>query len=97
MAEASCPKPKSPVLWGLNYKWGGFVARDVGLAAKVTDDQQYVRQAVAGTVRRADLALCIELKEPQSETERKLAEIWREIFTIDVVGIADDFFELGGD
>jgi thioesterase domain-containing protein/acyl carrier protein len=69
----------------------------VGLAAKVTDDQRYVRQAVAGTVRRADLALSVELKAPQSETERKLAEIWRDVFTIDVVGIADDFFELGGD
>jgi len=49
------------------------VARDVGLAANVSDDQRYVRQAVAGTVRRADLALSVELKEPQSETERKRA------------------------
>lgn len=73
------------------------MARDVGLAANVTDDQRYARQAVAGTVRRADLALAVELKAPQSETESKLAEIWRDVFAIDVVGVADDFFELGGD
>jgi thioesterase domain-containing protein/acyl carrier protein len=82
---------------GSQLQLGGCVARDVGLAANVSDDQRYVRHAVAGTVRRADLALSVELKEPQSETERKLAEIWREIFTVDIVGTADDFFELGGD
>lgn len=29
--------------------------------------------------------------------ERKVASIWRDVFSIDVVGVSDDFFELGGD
>ncbi|MGH7846683.1 MAG: AMP-binding protein, partial [Candidatus Binatia bacterium] len=35
--------------------------------------------------------------EPQTDTEVKLAEIWREVLRIDRVGIHDNFFELGGD
>jgi amino acid adenylation domain-containing protein/non-ribosomal peptide synthase protein (TIGR01720 family) len=35
--------------------------------------------------------------EPETATERALAEIWREILRLDGVSIADNFFQLGGD
>jgi len=35
--------------------------------------------------------------EPQTETQDKLAEIWREVLRAEQVGIEDNFFELGGD
>jgi amino acid adenylation domain-containing protein len=34
---------------------------------------------------------------PGSQTESKLAAVWRETLALDVVGVHDDFFELGGD
>lgn len=34
---------------------------------------------------------------PQSDVERKLAELWQQTLHIDRVGIHDSFFELGGD
>lgn len=33
---------------------------------------------------------------PRTPTERKLAEIWAELLSLDRVSIHDDFFELGG-
>lgn len=33
---------------------------------------------------------------PQSETQERLAQIWREVLGTEEVGIEDDFFELGG-
>nr|HMS64746.1 non-ribosomal peptide synthetase [Ignavibacteria bacterium] len=37
-----------------------------------------------------------EYVEPGNDTEKKLAEIWKELLKIDRVGIYDNFFELGG-
>jgi amino acid adenylation domain-containing protein len=34
---------------------------------------------------------------PGNETEKALAEIWKEVLKVDQVSIKDDFFELGGD
>jgi NAD(P)-dependent dehydrogenase (short-subunit alcohol dehydrogenase family)/acyl carrier protein len=34
--------------------------------------------------------------EPSSDLEHGIAEIWRDLFHIDQIGIEDDFFELGG-
>ena len=34
---------------------------------------------------------------PRTDTERLLAEVWREVLGRDGFGIHDDFFELGGD
>jgi thioesterase domain-containing protein/acyl carrier protein len=48
-------------------------------------------------VRRADLGLSTAWQEPQSETEKRLAEIWRQVLQMDAVGRLDDFFDLGGD
>jgi len=33
---------------------------------------------------------------PQTAVEQKLAEIWREILSVEQVGLLDDFFQLGG-
>ncbi len=33
---------------------------------------------------------------PKTETQKKIAEIWRELLSIDGIGIEDDFFDLGG-
>ncbi len=34
---------------------------------------------------------------PRTETERRLVEIWREVFKVEQIGIHDNFFALGGD
>lgn len=38
-----------------------------------------------------------EIEMPQSDVERKLAEIWRKVLHVDAIGIHDNFFERGGD
>lgn len=45
--------------------------------------------------QRPDLTL--PYIRPQSELETKLSEIWQEVLGIQPIGIADDFFALGGD
>jgi acyl-CoA synthetase (AMP-forming)/AMP-acid ligase II/thioesterase domain-containing protein/acyl carrier protein len=56
-----------------------------------------------GKLQRIGLAekLADQLKStfvtPQTETEKKLADIWAEILNIQQVGIRDNFFALGGD
>jgi len=37
-----------------------------------------------------------DLVAPRTQVEKKLAEIWCELFALDAVGIHDNFFELGG-
>lgn len=49
---------------------------------------------VISTYQRPDFLN--EYVPPGSETERRLAEIWRDVLKIEPVGIHDDFFELGG-
>ncbi|MVO98614.1 non-ribosomal peptide synthetase [Paenibacillus lutrae] len=34
---------------------------------------------------------------PRSAAERRLAEIWREVLSVDHIGVTDNFFDLGGD
>nr|VFJ47074.1 MAG: amino acid adenylation domain-containing protein [Candidatus Kentron sp. FM]VFJ50934.1 MAG: amino acid adenylation domain-containing protein [Candidatus Kentron sp. FM] len=40
--------------------------------------------------------LATVLIEPRSETERRVAAIWRQVLQLDVVGVLDNFFDLGG-
>ncbi|WP_159882307.1 non-ribosomal peptide synthetase [Paenibacillus puerhi] len=37
-----------------------------------------------------------EYEAPRTETEAKLAEVWREVLSVERVGIRDSFFDLGG-
>jgi len=34
---------------------------------------------------------------PRTETEKRVAAIWRELLKLDAIGVHDDFFDLGGD
>ena len=34
---------------------------------------------------------------PQSDLEEKLAKIWRNVLSLDRIGVNDNFFDLGGD
>jgi acyl carrier protein len=38
-----------------------------------------------------------EYVAPRSDLEGRLAKVWSEILEIDAVGVADSFFDLGGD
>lgn len=38
-----------------------------------------------------------ECVAPETATESRLADLWREILGVDELGLVDDFFELGGD
>ncbi len=40
--------------------------------------------------------LATELVLPQTETEQRIAQVWRDLLQLDEVGIGDNFFELGG-
>jgi hypothetical protein len=42
-------------------------------------------------------ATWISYRAPESETERRIVEVWQEIFGIGQIGIDDNFWELGGD
>jgi amino acid adenylation domain-containing protein len=54
------------------------------------DRRALPRPDAAQPGRSADAAM------PQSETERNIAEAWREVLRLDSVGLNDNFFELGG-
>jgi acyl transferase domain-containing protein len=41
--------------------------------------------------------LAVPYVEPRSETEQRLADIWREVLGVSEVGVDDNFFEMGGD
>jgi amino acid adenylation domain-containing protein len=49
---------------------------------------------VPGSLRPA---ACVRLVvQPRSDSERKLADIWKQAMNLDSIGVDDDFFELGG-
>ncbi len=48
-------------------------------------------------VRREQLPLPKPFAAPRTETERKIAEIWRDALTMDTVGVEDSYNDLGGD
>jgi thioesterase domain-containing protein/acyl carrier protein len=48
-------------------------------------------------LRRSDLPVRAKYVEPGKNLERPIAELWREILNVDVVGSQDDYFDLGGD
>ena len=48
-------------------------------------------------VARAELTFLLPFEPPTTETEQVMAELWAEVLDLDVAGIDDDFFLLGGD
>jgi amino acid adenylation domain-containing protein len=57
-------------------------------------DRQGLPLLTASDALRADLGM--PSPPPRSEMERALAEIWREALQVEEVGIADNFFDIGG-
>lgn len=56
-------------------------------------------RAVLAAVRARALHarnLSAQPEEPATETERQLADIWRELLNVDRLGVEDDYFALGG-
>jgi thioesterase domain-containing protein/acyl carrier protein len=74
---------------------GEHVGEQTQIAGRADRRADFVR--AEEKIRRADLGLATEYLAPRNEVERKLSAIWQEVFGIDVVGVSDDFFELGGD
>lgn len=60
------------------------------------NEQQRVQDS-STTVRRREFPLLPAYVAPRTPTESQLAEIWRHALSMDQVGIADHFEELGGD
>ncbi len=48
-------------------------------------------------VLREQLPLSRPYVAPRTTTERRLAEIWRTVLSMDAVGVDDDYYDLGGD
>ena len=56
-----------------------------------------VTTTISNTIQRSQLPLLGAYVEPQSATEKKLAEVWCSILGMDRVGIKDSYEDLGGD
>jgi NADP-dependent 3-hydroxy acid dehydrogenase YdfG/acyl carrier protein len=54
------------------------------------------RRAVVVSTRHARPALAVAYVAPRNPTERRIAEIWEELFGLDRVGVEDGLFDLGG-
>ena len=52
---------------------------------------------LAAPVPRDEMLPATPYVAPRNDVERDLAEIWRQVFDLDRVGVEDDFFGLGGD
>lgn len=48
-------------------------------------------------VLRNQLPLGRPYVAPRTPIEQRLAEIWRTVLSMDVVGVEDDYYDLGGD
>jgi FkbH-like protein len=86
---------------------GAVVAAGAGAASVGNRSQRYAKlaqicasgPALLAEVRRAHAhvrTLPTQLRQPESDTERRLVELWRELLNIDEIGVDDDYFDLGG-
>ncbi|MEH2165184.1 MAG: amino acid adenylation domain-containing protein [Nostoc sp.] len=65
-------------------------------AFPVTPSGKVDRRALP-TPERSRPELSTDIVLPQSDAEKIIAQVWREVLQLNVVGIDDHFFELGGD
>jgi acyl-CoA synthetase (AMP-forming)/AMP-acid ligase II/thioesterase domain-containing protein/acyl carrier protein len=68
-----------------------------GPAGKIQRNNIYQQLANFGAVNISTIRAVGEITAPRSETEEKLAAIWKEILHVDAIDILDNFFDLGGD
>jgi amino acid adenylation domain-containing protein len=65
-------------------------------AMPLTPNGKIDRQALPAPSRvRPNLA--VAYVDPKTEIERDIAAVWREVLEIEIVGLHDNFFDLGGD
>ena len=62
----------------------------------LTPNGKIDRHALAGASTERPVAIARGFEPPRSETEKALAAIWSEMLDVENVGVADDFFDLGG-
>ena len=74
-----------------DFNWKPYLR----IAYELLDESALV---VKGESRVLDRALiATPLVDPRTDTERKVASIWREHLRLEDVGVLDNFFEIGGD
>jgi amino acid adenylation domain-containing protein len=64
-------------------------------ALPLTPHGKVDRRALAG-LSAAPLAAGVEYVAPRTETEKAIAEVWRDVLKVERVGAHDNFFDLGG-
>lgn len=59
--------------------------------------ESFARKMESTQVKYARPELSVLYQEPETDMERELVSLWEDAFSIEGIGIDDDFFELGGD
>jgi acyl carrier protein len=58
---------------------------------------EFSQQADRQFVRRMQLPLSVAYLPPRTPTEDRLAQIWQTVLSMDMVGVEDEYYDLGGD
>ncbi|HEX8282845.1 MAG TPA: amino acid adenylation domain-containing protein [Pyrinomonadaceae bacterium] len=70
-----------------------FVTLD---ALPLTPNGKVDRKSLVALAARERAGAGGELKEPRTQTEAAVAEVWRDVLGVERLGVEDNFFELGG-
>jgi acyl carrier protein len=73
---------------------GGF---DANLSPEASARKAWALSQEVKLIRRAQFPLRSPYLAPRTETETRLAEIWRVALGMDCVGVEDSYHDLGGD
>jgi amino acid adenylation domain-containing protein len=65
-------------------------------AFPLTPNKKVDRKALPAPQGSAGVVPAAEYQPPGNETERRIADIWRELLRVERVGVTDNFFDLGG-
>jgi pyochelin synthetase len=63
----------------------------------LTDNGKVDRKTLRSWLRRETGGGAVVGEEPQTELERRLAEVWSQVLVVETIGRDQTFFELGGD